>query len=187
MSRTVDQNIKEEILNKVLQAISQKGLNNLSLRDIAKEVGIAARMLIYHFKSYDLLINAVIIKLSKDHKSALKTILMENSDKKMNELFKIFVDKIYIEKNGNTLVLFLELYTKAIRDTKTYSGFLQEVLGNWIDEVEVLIAPKYKEQAKLYATMIVAFYRGLLLDWLATGDKERMIETNKVFTDLFNK
>jgi len=78
MSRKVDENIKADILNKVLQAITNKGLNNLSLRDIAKETGINARMLIYHFKSYDLLINSVLIQLSKNHKSALKSVLMAN-------------------------------------------------------------------------------------------------------------
>ena len=187
MSRPVDQNIKEDILKRVLHAISQKGINNLSLRDIAKETGINARMLIYHFKSYDLLIHAVFIRLSKEHKTALNMVLTENLGKKPDELFQIFIEKIYLEKSGSTMILFLELYTKALRDTASYAVFFQEVLGNWIEEVEVLIAPQYGDKANFYATMIVAFYRGLMLDWLATGDKERLIKTSQLFTVIISK
>jgi len=186
MSRKVDENIKADILNKVLQAITNKGLNNLSLRDIAKETGINARMLIYHFKSYDLLINSVLIKLSKNHKSALKSVLMENIDKNLNEIFQIFIERIYLPENSSSLILFLELYTKALRNRDAYTDFFQEVLHNWVNEVKQLIQPKFGDQSEIYATMIVAFYRGLMLDWLTTKDKERAISVNKAFSDIVN-
>lgn len=186
MSRKVDENIKEEILNKVLQAITIKGLNNLSLRDIAKETGINARMLIYHFKSYDLLINSVFIKLSKNHKTALKAVLAENSGKNLDELFQIFIDRIYLNEHSSSLVLFMELYTKALRNRDAYTDFFQEVLHNWIEEIGEMIKPKYGDKAKIYATLIVSFYRGLMLDWLATMDSKRAEDTNRVFSRILN-
>ncbi|MBK6605335.1 MAG: hypothetical protein IPG24_07570 [Leptospiraceae bacterium] len=82
--------------------------------------------------------------------------------------------------------MFLELYVRALRDTEKYRLFFYEVLHNWIIEIESMISIKYGKKSKIYATMILSFYRGLMLDWLATKDTDRIYETNKAFTELIN-
>ena len=184
MSRTTDPSTREEILGKVISAMSKNGLNNLSLRDLAKEIDVSARMLIYYFESYDALINELFIHLSLRHKAILKKLLLEKKGKPFAEVLQSFIETMYSPENKKTLLLFMELYTKALRNTGEHTSFFNEVLYNWISEVETMIAPKYGNNSKVYATMIMSFYRGLMLDWLASKDVERIYEANKAFTAL---
>lgn len=186
MTRKPDTKAREEILEDIILVMSKKGLNNLSLRDIAKEVNTSARMLIYYFESFDNLIHSVFIHLSTKHKSSLKKLFHENPDKTFVEVSQIFIESVYFEKNKKPLLLFIELYVRALRDTEKYRLFFYEVLHNWITEIESMIAPKYGKKSKIYATMILSFYRGLMLDWLATKDTDRIYETNKAFAELIN-
>ena len=187
MSRKPDYKTREEILERVLTAMSQNGLNNLSLRDIAREVGMSARMLIYHFESFENLLNSVFIRLSIRHKTALRTILSENSGKTIDEISGIFIENIFTDDYRTTVLLFLELYTKALRDVKAYNQFFNTVLYDWIDEVEIIIHDKHGDMSRQYATVIVSLYRGLMLDWLASKDKERMLESSSLFMKLVTK
>ncbi len=186
MSRTPDFKIKADILEKVIFSISYKGLNNLSLRDIAREVGMSARMLIYHFESYDNLINSIFIYLSTRHKNMIKDLLAENSDKTLGEVTQIFIETIYADENKKYLLLFLELYVKALRDVEKYADFFNEVLHNWIDEIEKVISGKYGIKSKVYASLILSFYRGLMLEWLASNDDRRIIESSRLFSLIIN-
>ena len=187
MSRKPDSKIKEDIMENVLSAIREKGLNNLSLRDIAKETGVSARMLIYHFESFENLINSVFIHLSIRHKTILKTILAENAGKSPARISEIFIETIFTDNNRDALLLFVELYTGGLRDTGKYSLFYDEVLHKWIGEIENYLIRQYGDEAKLYATIIVSLSRGLMMDWLATGDKKRIIESSSLFLSLLEK
>ncbi len=184
MSRPIDHQIKQTILDNVLSALSRNGLNNLSLRDVAREVGISARMLIYHFGSYENLINSIFIQLSKRHKDILKKIISENSEKTLEEVFQLFITTLFTSDYRTTLLLFLELYTKALRDVNDYGAFFDAVLYEWIEEVEAVIYELHPDRSRIYAPIIVAFYRGLMLDWLVSNDSKRIIECSNAFAAL---
>lgn len=186
MNDKEDGEVKDEILEKIILAMSKKGLNNLSLRDIAKEIGTSGRMILYYFKSYDLLINSVFIYLSTKHKDTLKKVFSENRDKAFSEAADIYIRQIFNPENRKALLLFLELYTKAARDPGKYKLFFKEVLYNWITEIETMISSEYKQNSKYYSAMIISFYRGLLMDWLASNDTDRIYETNKAFIELIS-
>jgi AcrR family transcriptional regulator len=184
MSRKTDYKTKDDILEKVLSAMSQNGLNDLSLRDIAREVGISARMLVYHFESYENLLNSIFVRLSTMHKTALKSFLSENPGKPIDEIFTLIIENVFTDEYRTTLLLFLELYAKALRDVNAYNEFFNAVLHNWIDEAETIIHDKHGGRSRLYASVMVSFYRGLMLDWLASGDKKRAVESSNLFMKL---
>lgn len=178
---------KNEIIIKVINALKDKGLNNLSLRSIADHIGISARMLIYHFESYEKLIEQVFIHISYLHKQRLNEILMNSEDKQIEQVFSSFSKEMFSTEYRSTLILFIELYTTALRDTQQYISFFDEVLINWIKEVCHLLKKYEFASADLYASMIVSFYRGLLMDWLATNDLDRITKTSDLFLNHINK
>jgi AcrR family transcriptional regulator len=182
MSRAVDLKIKDEILEKVLNALSRNGLNQLSLRDIAREVDVSARMLIYHFETYDKLIHSVFVQLSLRHKRLLHSLLTEHTEKSLGEALHLSAETILKKENRNSMLFFIELYVKGLRDLNQHKGFFEEVLYKWIEEIESLLNVKDKIQSKVHATIVVSFYRGLLMDWLASKDTKRVLEASKVFT-----
>lgn len=185
MSRTVEPKIKAEILEKVLQVLSNGGLNQLSLRDIAKEVGVSARMLVYHFETYDNLIHSIFIQLSLKHKSLLQNLLNEHSQHSLGEALHLSAETILRKENRNSMLLFIELYAKGLRDVTYHKDFFEEVLFRWLQEIETLLQGKQKKSSQTQATIIVSFYRGLLLDWLASKDDTRVLGASKVFSDSF--
>ena len=187
MARKPDQKRKQEILDRILLALSRKGLHNLSLRGIGREIGISDRMLVFHFKTYENLINSVFLHLSLRHKTILREILIENADKSLLEIYELFTAGILTNENRNTLLLFLELYMKALRDVAGYRDFFNEVLINWIHETASVIEDIYKDKSAVYATIMVSFYRGLMLDWLATNDMERILESQNTFVTLITE
>ena len=187
MARKPDQKLKKEILDRILLALSRKGLHNLSLRGIGREIGISDRMLVFHFKTYENLINSVFLHLSLRHKTILREILIENADKSLLEIYELFTARILTNENRNTLLLFLELYMKALRDVAGYRDFFNEVLINWIHETASVIEDIYKDKSAVYATIMVSFYRGLMLDWLATNDMERILESRNTFVSLITE
>ncbi|HPJ39016.1 MAG TPA: TetR/AcrR family transcriptional regulator [Spirochaetota bacterium] len=187
MARKPDQKLKKEILDRILLALSRKGLHNLSLRGIGREIGISDRMLVFHFKTYENLINSVFLHLSLRHKTILREILIENADKSLLEIYELFTARILTNENRNTLLLFLELYMKALRDVAGYRDFFNEVLINWIHETASVIEDIYKDKSAVYATIMVSFYRGLMLDWLATNDMERILESQNTFVSLITE
>ena len=187
MARKPDQKRKQEILDRILLALSRKGLHNLSLRGIGREIGISDRMLVFHFKTYENLINSVFVHLSLRHKTILRELLIENADKSLLEIYELFTARILTSENRNTLLLFLELYMKALRDVAGYRDFFNEVLINWIHETASVIEDIYKDKSAVYATIMVSFYRGLMLDWLATNDMERILESQNTFVSLLTE
>ncbi len=187
MSRTVNPKLKEDILDKVLLAISLKGLNNLSLRGIGREIGISDRMLVFHFQTYENLINSAFIHLSVKHKNMLIAVISRNRDKSLVDIYKIFTKTLFTDENRNRLLVFLEFYIKALRDVGSYADFFGEVLIKWIEETQSVIASIYKNDSRIYATVMVAFYRGLMLDWLATNDYTRILKSQNAFVKMIGQ
>jgi hypothetical protein len=72
--------------------------------------------------------------------------------------------------------LFFEAYSIALRDPDRFPGFLEGAVEDWISFLsEPLIATGMaKTAARADATLILATYRGFMLDLAATGDRKRV-------------
>lgn len=62
---------------------------------------------------------------------------------------------------------FFEGYALALRRPELFAAFLDTVVQDWLDD----LCPPMDEAT---ATLAVATIRGLLLDLLATGDRQRV-------------
>ncbi len=72
--------------------------------------------------------------------------------------------------------LFFEVYGMALQDRRRYAAFLKRVVADWLTLIaRPLIAAGWKPaQAQAYATVILAGFRGYLLDLCATRDRRRV-------------
>jgi AcrR family transcriptional regulator len=73
------------------------------------------------------------------------------------------------------LRLFFEVYGLALQDENHFPGFLERAVADWLEFIGALLirAGLTPAQARIAATVVIAGYRGLLLDFLATGDRRR--------------
>lgn len=74
---------------------------------------------------------------------------------------------------------FFEVYAIAVRHPERYTEFLDSIVKAWLPHLarSVVASGVPAKRAKLIATLIQAFLRGLILDLLTTGDYKRVEAT----------
>ena len=160
----VDTSARGRLLDRIVDYGSKHGLAEHSLRTIASGVGSSHRMLIHHFGSRDEMLVSVVQEVERRQLVALAELgdgelLWERlSDPSMAPLER----------------LFFELYAKALLGAPWGERFLDGIVDSWVDPVAAMLeldglAP---EVARARARLGLAATRGLLLDLLATGDRD---------------
>lgn len=75
---------------------------------------------------------------------------------------------------GPEFRLFFAVYGRALQAPQQFEGFLERVVADWMNILRDAQGPHIDQaSATRRATLVVATIRGLLLDLLATGDRDR--------------
>jgi len=144
---------REELLEATAKYILENGVSDLSLRPLARAIGTKARLLIYHFGSREKLIE-----------SALTVILRRIQDDflRMNASVLDFWHWALGLRNQPYLRLIFEVHGIAPRNPRMYGGYVREAIESW-------------------KTIMIAVFDGLLMDFLATGDRKRTTRALRLF------
>jgi AcrR family transcriptional regulator len=161
MSRTVDPARRDDLLNGAVEYAIEHGLSDLTLRPLADALGVMPNTLVYHFGSKEELLSAILNGVrdrlrdvylkaqagDRTHQQAIADIWAWSSDEQHTEFFRSF----------------FEAYGLALRQPQRFGEFLERVVADWlpIDHLE-------------QSTLELAVLRGLLLDLLTTGERERV-------------
>lgn len=174
MSRTPDDARRAELLDAVVDYILAHGVSDLSLRPLAKAVGSSPRVLLYYFGSKEDLVTEVLAQAGARQREIFARLRAQNLGTACGcrEIWNI----MSAPSSEPLFRLFFELYGLALQDRKKYARFLKRAVEPWL---EFIAAPLLevgwtKTQARAYATMLVAGFRGFLLDLCATRDRERV-------------
>lgn len=184
MARNLDPSIKAQLLEKCLAAILQHGIADVSLRTLAAEVGTSARMLIYHFGSADNLLLELIKAFSRQEKLRFQALFeSRDAEQTVGEFFRNHWQPFLIDDYKPVFTLLFEFYVRCLRDREKYAFFFDNVLHEWRVLVEEVLRDRYgvTTDVSAWATVIVNMSRGLLLDWLASGETERLKQAIEVF------
>ncbi|MDF1664224.1 MAG: TetR/AcrR family transcriptional regulator [Planctomycetota bacterium] len=178
MGRDSDPAIKDSLLEQVLSYLLKHGLQNLSLRPMASEIGSNARMLVYHFGSKDqLIVDALGLAqrrvISKLEGLELGTGLLKDD---LPRLWEIFCS----EDMTPVVRLFIEVDVLALSGADVYLDFSNQMVELWVGFVERQLGLS----SRVVAHLIVNTLTGLLLDRLVTADKTRIDESFAVFVGL---
>lgn len=179
MGREADPSIKAALLEDVLQYLLAEGLQEFSLRPMAKAIGSNARMLIYHFGSKEELIVEALGLLQKKtllqlgEKSSVESELREG----LRGLWQLFTAPAM----APVVRLFVEVDVLAFKGEPVYLKFAKEMVELWGDFVQGQLGLS----SKLQAHLIVNTLTGLFLDRAVTGESQRTDESFEIFVDLF--
>jgi AcrR family transcriptional regulator len=162
---------KARLLTAAVGHILEHGLSDLSLRELAASIGTSHRMLIYHFGSREGLIVAVIQTVEEAQRRAfadLDTQGLSPADA-MRAMWQRFTDPDL----GPHERLFFEIYGQALQGRPGAVALLDGIIDNWVEPAAAYAigSGASPETARAEARLSVAVTRGLLLDWLATGDR----------------
>ena len=163
MARPADPERRRELLDRAIDYAIAHGLGELSLRPLAAALGTHAPVLLHHFGSKEQLL-VLMVNGARDRLRALGR--AEEAANPRGGLAAVWAwasDPAHDE----FLRFFFEAYALALRDPQLYSGFLDGAVRDWLDEPMAAIDDTS-------ATIAIAVVRGLLLDLLATGDRDRV-------------
>ena len=78
----------------------------------------------------------------------------------------------------------MEIYGQCLRDKEKYRAFFQEILYEWLGLLQEILEKRCglsSNDSKSWSTLIVATCRGLLLDWLASDESQRIEDALTLF------
>jgi AcrR family transcriptional regulator len=175
MTRTVDLERREELLGRVSAYVAEHGLAGLSLRPLAEAVGSSPRALLYHFGSKEEMVTAV-LRAVRARQLAVFERLRHSEVSTPGAICRAAWTYMSDPAIGPMLRLFFETYALALQDRQRFPEFLERAIEDWLAFLaEPLIAQgESPERARVVATIVLAGYRGFMLDFVATGDAKRI-------------
>jgi AcrR family transcriptional regulator len=164
VSRTADEARRAELLDRAVDYVTRHGLAELSLRPLAKAVGSSPRGLLYHFGSKEELIVEIVRRGRARQRAMMADLKLANLPPRevARELWREFSRP---EWEPLTRLSF-EVYALSLADTARFPGFLDASVNEWLGALQGCTTTE--------ATLLIAGFRGFLLDLLATHDRVRI-------------
>jgi AcrR family transcriptional regulator len=164
---------RERLLAAAMDHVAEHGVGRLSLRGLAAALGTSHRMLIYHFGSREGLLIEVIRRVEAQQRAALAEMLLDEDAPPadtMRRMWRRVADPALWPNER----LFFEVYAQALQGSPHALPLLDGVVELWVEPLtRIAVAQGRPEaEARAEARLGVAVTRGLLLDLLATGDRE---------------
>jgi len=167
MPRPFDPHRRDAVLARAADYVLERGLAGLSLRPLAKALGTSTRMLLYDFGSKEQLVHEVLAVIRRREES-----LVEAEVRSLDDVWRW----ISAPEREPFLRLFFEIYVGALGSEEA-----EPLVRDWLEFLRTSWRPPVDEAT---ATLMVAVVRGLLLDRLATGDRERTARALARFAEL---
>jgi AcrR family transcriptional regulator len=154
-----------------VQYLIKHGLTNLSLRPLAKAVGSSPRVLLYYFGSKEKMVIEVLAEIRQRQRVSYGDVAATFA-----EACQIIWQGMSAPDSEPFFRLFFEVYGIALRHPQLYKAFLHDTIEDWLTLIaEPLQREGYKrEDARAFATIVVAGLRGFMLDFCTTHDRRRL-------------
>jgi AcrR family transcriptional regulator len=175
VTRTADPERPAELLDRVADYLSTNGVAELSLRPLAKAVGSSPRVLLYYFGSKEDLVAKALMRL-RDRQRATYASMKTANFATPAEACRAIWRHMSSPQHERLFRMSLEMYCMALRNTGRFSEFLRTSVEDWLGFLAAPLLKKgYAEsEARAHATIVLAGFRGFLLDYCASRDRERV-------------
>ena len=171
MPRRPDPDRRPEILDQIVEYIAEHGIADLSLRPLAKALGHSTFVLTYHFGDKDGLVEAALAHFEDKQRELLLSWRGWTEERGLAETIRRFWRWMLTDGNVRLLRLGFEIATSG-----SVSSFAPKVSADWVEFMAAYFEEQgmRRPQARREATIHVATINGLLLDYMATGDRKRV-------------
>jgi len=164
---------KQRLLDAVVDYVAENGVADIRLRPLADAIGSSHRMLIHHFGSKEGLLAEVTRVIEQREQDALAR-LRADDDVDVRGMARRFWARGTGEDARSYDRLFFELYGQALQGREWARPILDGAVDDWVDSLSrsLVVGGVDESTAQLDARLAVAVVRGLLLDLLATDDRQ---------------
>jgi AcrR family transcriptional regulator len=174
VSRTADERRRVELLERAVDYVCRNGLAELSLRPLAKAVKSSPRVLLYYFGSKENLVVEIVRRGRARQRAMMANLKL--SDLSPREVSRSLWREWSKPEWEPLTQLSFEIYALALRDRERFPGYLDDSVHEWLSALEVCtMLPGYtRAKAQALGTLLIAGFRGFLLDLLATHERARV-------------
>ncbi|MDQ2680472.1 MAG: TetR/AcrR family transcriptional regulator [Candidatus Eremiobacteraeota bacterium] len=175
MPRQADEQHREELLDRIVLYVLKHGISDLSLRPLARAVKSSPRVLLYYFSSKEAMIVEVLAGARRRQQAAIEQTLQASPQDDLELCWSLW-SYMSAAKSIPLFRLFFEVYALSLQDRKRFPHFFESAVGDWLS---FLARPRLergvsKTDARAFATIVLAGFRGFLLDLCATGERTRI-------------
>ncbi|MBI3476572.1 MAG: TetR/AcrR family transcriptional regulator [Acidobacteria bacterium] len=173
--RIASQSRPAELLDDIVGYLVKHGVAELSLRPLAKAVGSSPRVLLYYFGSKEELIVKALTRLRERQRSTFGAMREAKYDRPSDACRAIWM-QMSAPQSERLFQFFFETYALALRHPKRFGDFLHNAVQDWIDFVAAPLLRKGLpgKDAHAFATIVLAGFRGFMLDYCASRDRPRI-------------
>lgn len=183
MARLVDLDRRTALLDEVVDYLGERGLANVSLRPMARELGVSVNSLMHHFGSKD---DLIILALRRS--GAVQTEIEQRwlaRQPRMSQADVLRAWWRWITASPHNLAI-VRLGIEAAAMEATLDGLPRQVrgeqIGLWRSHIQdrLMAEGVPSETAVIEASLAKAMFTGLVVDLLATGQKARLTRALEV-------
>lgn len=178
---------RSELLQQVADHIRSNGLADLSLRSIARALGLSAPALLYHFDSKEALLAEALEHLQSADLAQLQR-ASEESQSLSDSLETLWRTQASEEAERAQLAL-MEVDSIAAKNPERFPRYRSRIHQPTLEAFEAMLEKTRcpPENRRSDATLLSAVYRGLLSDTLQTGERERTNEALRALCQLLDR
>jgi len=175
MARRANSERPVELLNAVIGYLVKNGIADLSLRPLAKAIGSSNRGLLYHFGSKEAIMDKAFTLLRERQRGAYERMTPPSFVPPSAGCREIWKD-MTSPNSEPQFKLFFEAYSLALRRPDRFKNFLHNAIEDWLAFVAAPMCREgySKSNARAFATVVLAGFRGFMLDYCASHDRRRL-------------
>src|SRR3954447_22498867 len=174
---------RRKLLEAAIAHIAGRGISDLSLRELAAAIGTSHRMLIHHFGGREGLWVAVVREVEQRQRDGLADVVPDPAAS-LGEAMRAWWRHISDAALWANERLFFELYGQALQGRPGTTELLDGIVDAWLEPAATTLAQHGFPDGEAAARLGVAVTRGLLLDLLATRDREAVDAAMEAYVQL---
>jgi AcrR family transcriptional regulator len=177
-------NQKADLLNAILNYLARHGVADMSLRPMAGELGTSPRMLLFYFGSKEGLIQAVMDELHARLQASFVNEVQRRPGEPKLPPIKRFWEWAMTGDNSDHLRLLYEMQVIAAQNPAEFQRYLERNSADW----QALALEQLSDTVRspVLATLCVAVFDGLFLEFMSTGQRDRLSDALDLFVALAN-
>ena len=173
MVRQAPEERREQLLNGAIDYVTTNGISGLSLRPLAKALDVNVSVLLHHFGSKEAFVGEIMNGVQSRQGEFLRDLAAQIGPSGVDSIWDRFSD----DRHAAAWRVLFECHAFALQRPGNHGDFLDHVVTDWIEELE----PRLGRDR---ATLAVAALRGLMLDLLTTGDRDRVAASVELLRDV---
>lgn len=154
---------RQDLINRMADKVLAEGLDNLALRGLAAWLGTSDRMLLYYFKTKNLLLHAVLEEVN----TRLAAILTRESEGPRLTAAQFLTRALTLSADP-AVAPFMRVWTDVVargaQGQTPYDDIARTTVQAWVGWINARLLPAGTEaEGKNRATLLLAFVEGLTL------------------------